>query len=139
MRMSDTLMQVELVAADRLVWSGEAKMVIARTTEGDVGVLPIHAPMLSLMVDGIVDVKTADDETWIAAVDAGFLSVAGNRISILAEHAEMAHDIDLEKASHDLERARETGENGDAAEDNAEEKAARAWAEARVRAAEKRS
>jgi F-type H+-transporting ATPase subunit epsilon len=137
--MSDATMQVELVAADRLVWSGEARMVIARTTEGDVGILPNHAPMLSLMVDGVVDVTTADDETWIAAVDAGFLSVAGNRISILAEHAEMAHDIDLEKARHDLERARETGEDGDDAAAEAEEKAARAWAEARVRAAEKRS
>jgi F-type H+-transporting ATPase subunit epsilon len=132
MRMSDTLMQVELVAADRLVWSGEAKMVIARTTEGDVGVLPNHAPMLSLMVDGIVDVKTADDETWIAAVDAGFLSVANNRISILAEHAEMSHDIDLEKARQDLERAQNAGEN----EDEAAERATRAWAEARIRAAE---
>ena len=130
--MSDSLMQVELVAADRLVWSGEAKMVIARTTEGDVGVLPNHAPMLSLMVDGIVDVKTADDETWIAAVDAGFLSVANNRISILAEHAEMSHDIDLEKARQDLERAQSAGEN----EDEAAERAARAWAEARIRAAE---
>jgi F-type H+-transporting ATPase subunit epsilon len=124
--MSDATMQVELVAADRLVWSGEARMVIARTTEGDVGILPNHAPMLSLMVDGVVDVTTADDETWIAAVDAGFLSVAGNRISILAEHAEMAHDIDLEKARHDLERARETGEDGDDAAAEAEEKAARA-------------
>ena len=80
--MSDTQMQVELVAADRLVWSGEATMVIARTTEGDVGILPNHAPMLSTMVHGIVDVTTSDNETWIAAVDAGFLSVANNRISI---------------------------------------------------------
>ena len=47
--MADKLMHVELVAADRLVWSGEASMVIARTTEGDVGILPNHAPMLSLM------------------------------------------------------------------------------------------
>ena len=84
-------------------------MVIARTTEGDVGILPNHAPMLSLMVDGIVDVTTADGETWIAAVDAGFLSVANNRISILAEHAEMSHDIDLEKARADLERAHAGG------------------------------
>ena len=88
--MADKLMHVELVAADRLVWSGEASMVIARTTEGDVGILPNHAPMLSLMVDGVVDVTTAEGETWIAAVDAGFLSVANNRISILAEHAEMS-------------------------------------------------
>ena len=82
-------MQVELVAADRLVWSGEATRVIARTTEGDVGVLPNHAPMLSLMVDGVVDVTTSDGESWVAAVNAGFLSVAGNRISILSEQAEM--------------------------------------------------
>jgi F-type H+-transporting ATPase subunit epsilon len=106
---SDDLMQVELVAADRLVWSGEAKMVIARTTEGDVGILPNHAPVLSLMVHGIVDVTTSDDETWVAAVDAGFLSVANNRISILSEHAEMSHDIDLEKARADAERARSEG------------------------------
>ncbi len=132
-------MRVELVAADRLVWSGEATQVIARTTEGDVGVLPNHAPMLSLMVDGVVDVTTADDETWIAAVDAGFLSVAGNRISILAEHAEMAHDIDLERARHDLERAQDAGENSDGAENAAKEASSRAWAEARVRAAEKDS
>ena len=125
-------MQVELVAADRLVWSGEATRVIARTTEGDVGVLANHAPMLSLMVDGVVDVTTADGETWVAAVNAGFLSVAGNRISILSEQAEMKHEIDLEKARQDLQRAESAGENSD----EAEEAAARAWAEARIRAAE---
>ena len=133
--MSDTLMQVELVAADRLVWSGEAKMVIARTTEGDVGILPNHAPMLSTMVHGIVDVTTSENETWIAAVDAGFLSVANNRISILAEHAEMSHDIDLEKARADLDRAHTSGEN----EDDPVAAVEKAWAEARVRAAEKAS
>jgi F-type H+-transporting ATPase subunit epsilon len=128
-------MQVELVAADRLVWSGEARSVLARTTEGDVGILPNHAPMLSLMVDGIVDVTTADGETWIAAVDAGFLSVAGNRISILSEHAEMSHEIDLEKARADLDRAHAAGEN----DDEAEETAARTWAQARIRAVEHKS
>jgi len=110
-------------------------MVIARTTEGDVGILPNHAPMLSTMVDGIVDVTTADGETWIAAVDAGFLSVANNRISILSEHAEMSHDIDLEKARADLEKAHATGEN----DDESTTAVAQAWAQARVRAAEKSS
>ena len=125
-------MQVELVAADRLVWSGEATMVVARTTEGDVGILPDHAPMLSLMVHGIVDVTTSEGETWIAAVEAGFLSVAGNRISILSEQAEMQHDIDLERARQDLDRARSAGE----LISEPAEAAARAWAEARIRAAE---
>lgn len=131
--MSDDLLQVELVAADRLVWSGEAKMVIARTSEGDVGILPHHAPMLSLMVDGVVDVQTGDGETWVAAVDAGFLSVAHNHISILSEHAEMSHEIDLENARADLERARSAGENDDEAE------AAVKRAEARIRAVERAS
>ena len=131
--MSDDSIRVELVAADRLVWSGEAKMVIARTTEGDVGILPNHAPMLSLMVDGVVDVQTTDGETWIAAVDAGFLSVAHNRVSVLSEHVEMSHEIDLEQARHDLERAKDSGENDDEAQ------AAVRRHEARVRAAESAS
>lgn len=130
--MSD-LLQVELVAADRLVWSGEATMVVARTTEGDVGILPNHAPLLSLLVDGVVDVQTDDGQTWVAAVSAGFLSVAANRVSILAEYAEMSHDIDLEKARHDLERAKSAGEN----DDDAAEAVRRA--EARIRAVEKAS
>ena len=128
--MADQL-QVELVAADRLVWSGEAKMVIARTTEGDVGILPGHAPILSLLVDGVVDVQTQEGETWVAAVDAGFLSVAHNRVSILSEHAEMSHEIDLERARHELERAKESGEN----DDDVQSRVRRL--EARVRAAEK--
>lgn len=130
---SGDLLQVELVAADRLVWSGEATMVIARTTEGDVGVLPNHAPMLSLLVDGVVDIQTTEGETWVAAVDAGFLSVADNRVSILSEHAEMAHDIDLEKARHDLERARAAGEDSDGANEAVRR------AEARIRAVERAS
>ncbi len=133
--MSDDLLHVELVAADRLVWSGESTMVIARTTEGDVGILPNHAPMLSLMVDGVVDVQTAEGETWVAAVDAGFLSVANNRISILSEHAEMSHEIDLEKARAELERARTAGEY----ETEAEAEDAVRRAEARIRAVERAS
>ncbi len=128
--MADQL-QVEVVSADRLVWSGEATMVIARTTEGDVGVLPGHAPILSLLVNGVIDVQTVEGESWIAAVSSGFLSVANNRVSILAEYAEASHDIDLEKARRDLERAQDSGENDDAAQE------AVRLAEARIRAAER--
>ena len=125
-------LQVELVAADRLVWSGEATMVIARTTEGDVGILPSHAPMLSLLVDGVVDIQTAEGETWVAAVDAGFLSVANNRVSILSEHAEMSHEIDLEKA-----RARPRAGASPRARTTTRREDAVRRAEARIRAAEK--
>ncbi|WP_181312835.1 F0F1 ATP synthase subunit epsilon [Nocardioides campestrisoli] len=131
--MADSLLQVELVAADRLVWSGQAKMVIARTTEGDVGILPSHAPMLALIIEGVVDVQTAEGETWVAAVDSGFLSVADNRVSILSERIELSHEIDLEKARQDYERAKSAGEN----DDEAAEAVRRA--EARIRAVERAS
>jgi F-type H+-transporting ATPase subunit epsilon len=130
---SGSYLQVEVVSADRLVWSGEATMVIARTTEGDVGILPGHAPILSLLIDGVVDVQTVESETWVAAVSAGFLSVANNRVSVLAEYAEASHDIDLEKARQELDRARTAGENNDQAEE------AVRLAEARIRAVEKAS
>ena len=131
--MASSVLQVEVVSADRLVWSGEATMVIARTTEGDVGILPEHAPILSLLIDGVVDVQTVEGETWVAAVSAGFLSVANNRVSVLAEYAEASHDIDLEKARQDLDRAKAAGENDDDAEERVR------LAEARIRAAEKAS
>jgi len=131
--MADTPLQVELVAADRVVWSGEATMVIARTVDGDVGILANHAPMLSVLVESTVEVRTIEDEYWVAAVDAGFLSVADNRVSILSEHAQMSHEIDLEKAKHDLERAQTAGE-----EEGNHLEAVR-LAQAKIRAVEKAS
>ena len=68
---------------------------------------------------------------WVAAVSTGFISVANNRVSILSEYAEASHDIDLEKARQDLERAKAAGENED------EAVAAVRLAEAQIRAAER--
>ena len=126
--MAESSMQVELVAADRLVWSGEATMVIARTTEGELGVLARHTPLLSVLVPGVLRISTGNEDR-LAAVDGGFISVAGNRISLLAEHAELADDIDVSQARSDLEQA--GPEDSDDSDD-----AARAWAEARIQAAE---
>jgi F-type H+-transporting ATPase subunit epsilon len=125
-------LQVELVSADRLVWSGEATMVIAKTAEGDVGILRDHAPLLSVMVEGAVEIQT-EGETVVAAVDAGFLSMAANRVSILTEHAELAADIDVEAARADLEK------NQGADEDDEEAQAAIRRAEARIKAADRAS
>ena len=69
--MSDDTLQVELVAADRLVWSGEAKVVNARTAGGEIGILANHMPVLSLLEAGVVEIETADGETHLAAVDDG--------------------------------------------------------------------
>ena len=85
------LLEVELVAADRKVWTGEATMVVARTTDGEIGILPGHAPILGILVDGAVQIRGEDGSTIIAAVHGGFLSVADNHIGILAEAAELGH------------------------------------------------
>jgi F-type H+-transporting ATPase subunit epsilon len=130
--MSDNTLQVELVAADRLVWSGAATVVNARTAGGEIGILADHMPILSLLAAGVVEVETPDGESWMAAVDEGFLSVAGNRVSILASHAEMASDIDADQARRDLEEAK-----GDGDEDRHGAEVRRL--EARVQAAERAS
>ena len=96
---ADKVLQVELVAADRLVWSGQATMVIARTTEGDVGILPYYAPLLSSIIEGVVDVQTVEGETWVAAVDAGFMSVADNRVDPVRAGRDVARDRPGEGAS----------------------------------------
>ena len=128
--MSDAL-QVELVSADRLVWSGEAVMVKARTAEGDVGILRNHSPLLSVMVAGVVEIRT-DSEVVTAAVDTGFLSRSANRVSILTEHAALASEIDVSAAREELEQARAAAEDGDDADVDRLR-----LAEARLRAAER--
>jgi F-type H+-transporting ATPase subunit epsilon len=126
-------LQVELVAADRTVWSGQATRVIARTTEGDLGVLAHHSPLLSVLVHGVVEIHDEDGDDLVVAVDGGFLSVANNRVSILSEHAVLGSEIDVAQARADLEAARSEG--GD--EDEVAARVARA--EAWVRAAERAS
>jgi len=96
---------VELVSAERRVWAGDASMVLARTTEGELGILPNHAPLLGVLVNGVVMIRVADGTVETAAVHGGFLSVADNRVSILAEVAELGSEIDRDRAREALERA----------------------------------
>ena len=76
---------VEVVSPEKRVWSGEAKMVSARTQEGDIGVLPNHAPLLGVLVDGIVSIKGADGSTHDFNIHGGLISVSNNRVSVLGE------------------------------------------------------
>jgi len=79
---------VELVAADRKVWGGEAARVSARTADGEIGILPGHAPLLGVMVEG--DVRIAGEGSDVVAkVDGGFLSVDHDRVTIVVESAEV--------------------------------------------------
>jgi F-type H+-transporting ATPase subunit epsilon len=122
-------LQVELVAVEKMIWSGEASMVIARTTEGELGVLPGHAPLLGeLAPGGVVRIRPESGEDLVVAAHGGFLSVTERGVSILAETAELAQDIDVERAREALRRAESAG-------DDPEALAAARRAESRLRAA----
>lgn len=104
-------LQIELVAADRVVWSGEAREVIARTAEGDIGVLTGHAPLLSLLVPGVVEIFPVEGDTVRAAVSEGFISVAADRVSILSEDTFLADEVDESAATAELEKARSSDDD----------------------------
>lgn len=99
-------LQVELVAADRVVWSGEADEVSARTVEGDLGVLRGHAPLLSLIVPGVVVIKATHGDTVRVAVAEGFLSVADNHVSILSEEILLESEINTETIQREIDQAK---------------------------------
>jgi len=99
-------LHVELVAADRKVWSGEATIVVARTASGDVGIMPGHTPLLSVLESGPVTIRTTGGDPVVAAVHGGFISFSDNKLSILAEIAELADEIDVARAEAALERAK---------------------------------
>ena len=131
-------LHVELVVPDREIWSGSARMVVAKTLEGDLGVLSSHPPVLGILAEGSV-VRILDAETTgegggasgelTAAVSAGFLSVADDRVSILARNAELGSDVDTAATRAELEASAEASAAGD------EEPPEASYARARLRAA----
>jgi len=106
--MADSL-QIELVAADRVVWSGQATEISARTVEGDLGVLRGHAPLLSLLVPGVVTIHPAEGGDVVkAVVGSGFLSVADDHISVLSEDISLADELDKAAVEVELTAAKES-------------------------------
>jgi F-type H+-transporting ATPase subunit epsilon len=92
-----TDMSVDMVAIERRLWSGEASFVSAQTTEGQIGILHGHEPVLGQLVEGgIVTIVSSEGERIVAAVNGGFFSVTGSTVRILAETADFADDVDVE-------------------------------------------
>lgn len=92
-------MTVELVAVEERLWSGAATLVSAQTTEGEIGIMPGHEPVLGQLIEGgTVSITSVDGERIVAAVHGGFLSVTASTVTILAESADMAEDIDVSAA-----------------------------------------
>jgi F-type H+-transporting ATPase subunit epsilon len=130
-------LHVELLLPDRSLWSGEAGMVIAKTIDGDIGIMPGHAPVFGILSPGsLVRIREVPGDenpgdAVRAAVRDGFLSVTGDRVSILASVGELAADVDAGTAQSDLDSATSAAGNAAAAEESVEVR----YARARLRAA----
>jgi len=131
-------LRVELVVPDGEIWSGHARMVIAKTLEGDVGILTSHPDVLGILVEGSV-VRVLEPEQGAgdsagssevrAAVSSGFLSVHDDRVSILARQAELGSQVDQAAVRAELDAS--ASETGQSDEETAELK----YSRARLRAA----
>ena len=82
-------LEVTVVSATAEVWSGEATMVVARTTEGEIGILAGHEPTLGVLAAGEVRITTTDGQKVTAQAEDGFLSVDNNQVTIVAGLAEI--------------------------------------------------
>jgi len=111
---------VFLVTPEREVWSGQGTMVVARGSEGEVGILAGHAPMLIQLGIGPLFIDPVEGERLAAAIDGGFLHVVTNegetRVDVLAEHAELRDEIDLVLARRQKEEAESKIQNHEDAE-----------------------
>ena len=106
-------LQVALVVPDGEIWAGSAQMVIAKTLDGDIGVMTGHSPVLGVLAEGSV-VRIRPDEDGAAeisaAVSSGFFSIADDQVSILARQARLSADIDRAAVQAALDAA--LGESG---------------------------
>ncbi len=126
-------MQVELVSPERILWSGEADMVITRTLGGgDIAFLPGHAPFVGALGTGVLTIRpSAGGADEKVAVHGGFVEVSGNTVTVLSDVAELASQIDVDRAR----RAREQQEAALRQEHDAEGEAALRRAHVRLEAA----
>jgi len=99
-------LQVEVVSPERILWTGEADMVIARTVGGgDIAFLSGHAPFVGALDIGKVVVRPPQGDDELVAVHGGFIEVSNDRVTILSDVAEVASQIDVERARQAQERA----------------------------------
>jgi F-type H+-transporting ATPase subunit epsilon len=110
-------MQVEVVTPERVIFSGEATMVVTRTFDGEIAFQPNHAPFLGALVENHTRIYVEGDKVENLAVHGGFVEVSNNRVSILSDLAEFASEIDVEQVRRELEEAESKllrGDDGDA-------------------------
>jgi F-type H+-transporting ATPase subunit epsilon len=99
-------LNLEIVTAERLVYSEEVDVVVAPGIEGELGILPQHAPLMTMLQPGEIMVRQGGDESSIF-VSGGFLEVLADKVTVLADTAERAEEIDLSRAEEAKSRAQE--------------------------------
>jgi F-type H+-transporting ATPase subunit epsilon len=130
-------LNVALVSPERILYTGEAEMVICRTSDGEIAFLNDHAPFVGALGIGAVRIKLPDGSEMAAAVHGGFVEVRDNRVSILSDVAELPEQIDVERARRAKEEAeRQLAQGGLDADAEAEAIAALRRAEVRLQVAE---
>ena len=129
--------RVDIVTAERLVFSEDADIVMVPGVEGEMGILPHHEPIMTMIKPGEVLVRKGTEE-FSMAVSGGFLEVTPDHITILADAAERADEIDIARAEAAKKRAEEKQTNRTAETDSANAEASLRRALARIRVAEKR-
>jgi F-type H+-transporting ATPase subunit epsilon len=130
--MPDNVMQVDIVSPERVLFSGQATMVITRTLDGgEIAFLPNHAPFLAALTENHTRIFVEDGSVVNVAVHGGFVEVSHNKVSVLSDVAELSEQIDVTRAHAARERAEEALRR----EQTAEATAALNRAEARLAAA----
>ncbi len=104
-------LQLEIVTPERLAYSDEVDMVLVPGVDGELGILPHHAPLVSLLGVGELRIRKGVDEESFAIV-GGFLQVRPDKVVVMAETADLASDIDLERAQEARREAERTLESG---------------------------
>ncbi len=99
-------MRLEIVTAERLIYSEEVDVLVAPGEDGELAILPSHAPLLTGLRPGEIRVVKGNEDSYIA-VSGGFLEVMANKVTILADTAEQADEIDEQRAEEALRRAEE--------------------------------
>ena len=99
-------MKLEIVTGERLVYSGEVEVLVAPSIEGELGILPHHAPLLTILQPGEIRLVMNGQEEYMA-ISGGFLEVLANTVTILADTAERAEEIDEERAQEAVQRAQD--------------------------------
>jgi len=96
----------EIVTPERIVYTNEVRMVVAPTIDGEIGIMPLHAPLVSALKPGEIRVMLGDDKVEWFAISGGYIQVHEDKVIVLADQAAASSQIDVERARQTLESAR---------------------------------